>query len=164
MGSAHAGRCPRRCKTQNCPHRRLSGPNPHAGHPRLPARILRGLQLQCLAPIRPQLRQRQPRLPLPARPPTRPVRITPTSTATHPHPARTSRIACPVRHPVSVAKDLIPSTPHNQPNRPQRHILPSLPRAPNSLSMYWPALTPVGLRLLNPPPPLRRPPRLNPPL
>jgi hypothetical protein len=40
---------------------------------------LRGPQLQCLAPIRPQHRQRQPRLPLPARPPTRPVRIPPTS-------------------------------------------------------------------------------------
>jgi hypothetical protein len=49
--------CPRRCKTQNRPHRRLPGPNPHAGHPPLQARIHQRLRHRRLAQIRPQLRQ-----------------------------------------------------------------------------------------------------------
>src|SRR5213082_4036966 len=74
----HPRRCPRRCKTQSRPNRRLPGPNAHAVHPHLAARILRGLRHRRLAPIHPQLRQRQHRLPLPAPPPP-PTPPTPTN-------------------------------------------------------------------------------------
>src|SRR6266851_2853030 len=61
-------RCPRRCKTQNRPHRRLHGANSPANHSPLQTRIHQRLRLRRLAPIRPQLRQLQSRLPLPALP------------------------------------------------------------------------------------------------
>jgi len=94
IGAPHPRRAPRRRKTQSRSHRRLPGPNSHAVHPHLPARVLRGLRHRRLAPIHPQLRQRQHRLPLPARPRTRTtrhqrsrfrtIRISPTSTPAHP--------------------------------------------------------------------------------
>jgi hypothetical protein len=89
-GQPHPRRRPRRRKTQNSPHRRLPDANSPAGHPTLQARIHQRLRHRRLAPIHSQLRQRQPRLPLPARTQTRKARITPTSLATHHSPLATS--------------------------------------------------------------------------
>src|SRR5580704_4277804 len=62
----HHPRChPRRCKTQNRSHRRLSRANPPAVHPRFPARIHQRLWHRLLARRRPRLCQVRPRLPLP---------------------------------------------------------------------------------------------------
>ncbi len=66
-------RChPRRNKAPPRPHRRLHDANAPAVHPPRPGRIHQRLQHRRLAQIHPQLRQLQPRLPLPAPPqPTR---------------------------------------------------------------------------------------------
>jgi hypothetical protein len=110
----HPRRGPRRYKTQTRPHRRLHGANPHADHPPLPGRIHQRLRHRRLAQSRPHFRQRQPRLPLPARPRTRPTR-TIASPAPNPTPGSTCDLnvcrgrACPAR-----------------PNKPAQRTGPSL--------------------------------------
>src|SRR5260370_8076953 len=76
-------------------------------------------------------------------PDPRPVRITPTSTATHPHPARTSASShlLALSAILSVAKDLIPPTPHNQHNRPHPPIPPSHPQPPTPFNTHSPPST-----------------------
>jgi hypothetical protein len=86
-GPPNPRRCPRRCKTQSRPHRRLHGANPPAVHPNRPARIHQHLRHRRLAQIHPPLRQLQLQPPLPQRPETRTrrtTRIPPTATPARP--------------------------------------------------------------------------------
>jgi len=177
-GTPHPRRRLRRCKTQNRPHRRLPDANSHASHPHVQTRIHQRLRHGGLAPSRLQLRQRQLRLPLPARSQTQTARafcgpdksaegafyvpdesaerFTPTSNPARPTPVN-SRSPLTTRHF---------RKPHN---RPHRRTLLYPPRAPNSLSRYWPVgacPNPVGrpvpcrpLRTSNQPHPTLSPPK-----
>jgi hypothetical protein len=126
----HPRRDPRGGKTPNRPYRRLLGANPHASHPHLPARIQQRLQHRRLAQSHQPLRQRQPRLPLLARPRRRPTRTS----------ATRSFSAAPT---------------HTPPTQPPANTQPTRPHSPPAQSAE-PTINPAAQTLQQAPPTKQR--------